>query len=81
MNLSQNQQAHGVEDGIGKGDVGILNPRSPPSNTSLRTLFGEHTISSDQDPEKGVTTLMGKYAKYAGEPPDGGLKAWSVVLA
>ncbi|KAF8128735.1 MFS general substrate transporter [Boletus edulis] len=25
--------------------------------------------------------LTDKYAKYAGDPPDGGLKAWSVILA
>lgn len=76
-------QAHNAEDDIAK-DVHSPNPRSSPSDLSLRTLYGEQEVStlSVEDVEKVVKTavLTGKYAKYAGEPPDGGLKAWTVVL-
>ncbi|KAH7889175.1 MFS general substrate transporter [Phlebopus sp. FC_14] len=38
----------------------------------------DHTLhEKTSDPEM----LTGKYAKYAGEAPDGGFKAWSVILA
>lgn len=70
-------------DGGGK-DVRSVPPRPLSSNScpsELRTLHDENEVSSGQDPEKGATKLTGKYAKYAGEPPDGGLKAWSVILA
>ena len=75
---SQRQaQVHNADGGVGKG-VPILS--SSPSNESLQTCCDEHGISNDKDTEKCVTELPGKYAKYAGDPPDGGLKAWSVIL-
>ncbi|KAI6124769.1 MFS general substrate transporter [Pisolithus croceorrhizus] len=40
------------------------------------------TIRDDQKlPDKTSQDITDKYAKYAGEVPDGGFKAWSVVLA
>ncbi|KAF9220115.1 MFS general substrate transporter [Gyrodon lividus] len=47
------------------------------SASELHTLHEEHP----SDPEKSVPKLTGKYAKYAGDAPDGGLKAWSILLA
>ncbi|KIJ59717.1 hypothetical protein HYDPIDRAFT_177749 [Hydnomerulius pinastri MD-312] len=44
----------------------------------------EHQTLHDEkssDPEQNLPELAGKYAKYAGEAPDGGFKAWSVILA
>lgn len=93
MNSLQSQNQAQVEkdgfdqaksnDGFGK-DVLSLTPESLSPNfcsSELRTLHDETEVSNVQDPEKGAMKLTGKYAKYAGEPPDGGLKAWSVILA
>ena len=54
---------------------------SLPSNYSLRTLYGENEYPNGAEPEMGAAKLAGGHAKYAGEPPDGGFKAWSVILA
>lgn len=95
MNLLQSQSQASVQtdgfsqgrsnDGLGKGVHSVARaPGSSSSNFSSsewRTLHDEIKTSGNQDPEKGAITLTGKYAKYAGEPPDGGLKAWSVILA
>lgn len=54
---------------------------SDHSPSELRTLHDETETPSSQDPEKGAIELTGKLAKYAGEAPDGGLKAWSVIVA
>ena len=70
-------------DGAPKSALSVT-PRSfSPSYSflELRTLQEEKGVVDNQDPEKGTLEHSGKYAKYAGEPPDGGLKAWSVVLA
>jgi len=84
MNLLQCQgQAQVQRDGLGESIFSVT-PGSFSSNLSspeLRTLHDEIETSGSQDPEKGAIELTGKYAKYAGEPPDGGLKAWSVILA
>ncbi|KAF8556571.1 MFS general substrate transporter [Imleria badia] len=55
---------------------------SVPSSISPQLLSSVSAgeISSGQDPEKSTIKLAGKYAKYAGEPPDGGLKAWTVII-
>lgn len=94
MNPTQSQsqaQVHG--DGFDQAksnnsvekDVLYMALGSSSSNrcpSELRTLHDdENEPSSTLDPEKGATQLAGIYAKYAGEPPDGGLKAWSVILA
>ena len=88
MNLLQSQSQTQVQrDGlpnnaVGKG-VHCVTPGSPSnfSSSELRTLHDENEISSGQDPEKSAIKHTGKYAKYAGEPPDGGLKAWTVIIA
>jgi hypothetical protein len=95
MNLLQNRSQAPVQtdgfcqgklnDGLGKGVHSVARaPGSSSSNFSSlewRTLHDEIKTSDGQDTEKGAIKLTGKYAKYAGEPPDGGLKAWSVILA
>ncbi|KAG9311915.1 MFS general substrate transporter [Chiua virens] len=45
------------------------------SDQSLRTLYKEDA-SDNQD----LAEVVEKHAKDAGDPPDGGLKAWSVIL-
>ena len=93
MNILRSQsQAPVHRDGFGQEKPneglrqGVLSATrgSFSSNLSLsewQTLHEENKTSGGQDPEKDVMELAGKYAKYAGEPPDGGFKAWSVVLA
>ncbi|KAF8838762.1 MFS general substrate transporter [Paxillus ammoniavirescens] len=50
----------------------------PASTTELQTLHDE----SPPDTEKAIhCNVDGKYGKYAGDAPDGGFKAWSVLLA
>ena len=70
-------------DGAPQSALSVISrPFSPSYSLSeLRTLQGEKEVEDNQDPEKGTLEHPGKYAKYAGEPPDGGLKAWSVILA
>lgn len=84
MHQSRSQRpahARHVDDIVGK-DVRSLNPRSAPSNLSLRTLYDEQEASSIKDPEKYIkpVVLTDEYTGHADEPPDGGLKAWSVIL-
>lgn len=93
MSIFQNQsQAQVQSDGPGQAESNDEVTKDAPSVTpgffssnlsssELQTLHDEKEISNSQDPENGATKLTGKYAKYAGEPPDGGLKAWSVILA
>ncbi|KAG6380143.1 major facilitator superfamily domain-containing protein [Boletus reticuloceps] len=93
MDLLQSQsQAQVQRDGFGQGKsndeavkgVHAVTSRYFSSNLSsseCRTLHDENGTSRDQDSEKDALKLTGKYAKYAGDPPDGGLKAWSVILA
>ncbi|KAI6035998.1 hypothetical protein PISMIDRAFT_621342 [Pisolithus microcarpus 441] len=46
------------------------------------TSAGPNAIGDDQKiDEKTFQDITDKYAKYAGGAPDGGLKAWSVILA
>lgn len=68
-----------VAEGILSVTPGSFSPNH--SSSEVRTLHDEKEIPSSYDPEEGVIKLTGKYAKYAGEAPDGGLKAWSVILA
>ena len=49
--------------------------------SEFRTLQDEKEFPDSQNPERGTMMLTGKYSKDAGEPPDGGLKAWSIILA
>ncbi|KAI5985628.1 MFS general substrate transporter [Pisolithus albus] len=54
-----------------------------PPDVELRvTPPKSDTIRDGQKlPEKTSQDITDKYAKYAGDAPDGGIKAWSVVLA
>lgn len=46
------------------------------------TSAGPNVIGDDQKiDEKTFQDITDKYAKYVGGAPDGGLKAWSVILA
>lgn len=94
MDLSQDQsEAQAQEDGgfartqkksnneTGEDPVIQESFSSDLSSLELRTLHDPNEILDDQDLEKGPVKLTSKYDKYAGEPPDGGLKAWSVILA
>ncbi|KAN0094728.1 Major facilitator superfamily domain containing protein [Tylopilus felleus] len=88
----QNQaQAHTKGFGSKKSNIRVevgecghsVNPGSLSTtlfSLDTRTIHDENEILGDQDAEKYTITLTGKYAKYAGEAPDGGLKAWSVIL-
>ncbi|KAI9460695.1 MFS general substrate transporter [Boletus coccyginus] len=84
MNLLHGQgQARFQRDRLGECIFSVTPGSFSPNHSSpeLRTLRDEIGTSGIQDPEKGAIELTGKYAGYAGEPPDGGLKAWSVILA
>jgi len=69
---------------VGTGKRGhSVNPGSLSTalaSLESRTIHEENEIQGSQDLEKDSMELAGKYAKYAGEAPDGGLKAWSVIL-
>ncbi|KAF9242043.1 MFS general substrate transporter [Melanogaster broomeanus] len=86
MGASQTQAPKGLEltqetsKDLTGGDtlVAILGPSSrTPSASELHTVHDENS----SNPEKDIPKITGKYAKYAGDTPDGGFKAWSVLLA
>ncbi|KAI5985639.1 MFS general substrate transporter [Pisolithus albus] len=60
---------------------GKITPASQPEGIA-HGLPEPDTIRDDQTlHEKSSQDITDKYAKYAGEAPDGGLKAWSVIVA
>lgn len=96
MNFSQNQfEVLGQRDVFGqrksdraieKDVLFIENPGGSPSDDSslssleLRIPADENGRLCNRDTRKGVKEVTEDY-KYASSPPDGGLKAWSVVAA
>lgn len=41
---------------------------------------GKLPINSLEDHDKISPEVFDEYSKHAGDPPDGGIKAWSVIL-
>lgn len=41
---------------------------------------GKLPINSLEDHDKISPEVLDEYSKHAGDPPDGGIKAWSVIL-
>jgi len=59
--------------------TGVSEDLEVAQDTFLPTA-GKYSGNSLDGHDKAPPAVLDKYSKYAGDPPDGGAKAWSVIL-